>query len=91
MTDPIAQSNFAKYGNPEGPGRFHVSVALPKSISEKENHFVVLSVFFVIVTVVIPSYFYNQLQESDQDPLGPVSQLNRMRLRCLYDPSLRAE
>jgi preprotein translocase subunit Sec63 len=32
MTDPTAKANFAKYGNPQGYGHFHVSIALPKAV-----------------------------------------------------------
>lgn len=37
LTDPVAAKNFAQYGNPDG-GRasFHVSIALPRKIQEKE-------------------------------------------------------
>jgi translocation protein SEC63 len=39
MTDPVARDNFAKFGNPEGRGRgnFHVSIALPKFLQDKDN------------------------------------------------------
>ena len=82
--------NFAKYGNPDGPGRFHVSVALPASIQEPENHLVVLIVFFIIIIAIIPSYFYHQLRDLDHDPCGAVSLKNRSRFARLYDDKLRA-
>jgi translocation protein SEC63 len=36
MTDPVARDNFQKFGSPDGYGNFHVSVALPKALSEKD-------------------------------------------------------
>jgi len=61
MTDPVARDNFAKYGNPDGYGHFHVSIALPSTIMEKEYQVAVLVVLFLIIIVVIPGYFYMEL------------------------------
>lgn len=90
MADPVAKMNFAKYGNPEGPGRFHVSVALPTYINQPENQILVLVVFFIVVIVLIPGYFYHQLRDLDHDPCGAVSVKNRSRFARLYDEKLRA-
>lgn len=49
-----------------------------------------LSIFFVIVTLVIPGYFYHQLRDLGHDPCGAVSVKNRSRFARLYDEKLRA-
>lgn len=30
LTDDAARANWEKYGNPDGPGSFHVAIALPR-------------------------------------------------------------
>ena len=91
MTDPVSRENFAKYGSPDGPHRFiSVGVAMPKSIEEPENHLLVLSVFFIVIIVIIPAYFHQQLRDLDHDPCGAVSVKNRSRFARLYDDKLRA-
>jgi len=62
LTDPVARENFLKFGNPDGGfGNFHVSIALPNSIKKAENQISVLIVFFLVVVVIIPGYFYSEL------------------------------
>lgn len=90
MTDPLARSNFEKYGNPEGYGHFQVSVALPKSINHPGNQVLVLSVFFIVVVFLIPSYFYSQLKEDDRDVYGKVSPENRKRFSMLIDERMKS-
>jgi translocation protein SEC63 len=36
LTDDTARENWKKYGNPDGPGSFHVAIALPKFLLQKE-------------------------------------------------------
>ena len=37
LTDEEAKENFRKYGNPDGPGSYHVAIALPRALLEKDN------------------------------------------------------
>jgi translocation protein SEC63 len=58
LTDETARANWEKYGNPDGPGTFHVAIALPRFLLQKENNVMVLSIFFMVLLVVIPFFFY---------------------------------
>lgn len=72
MTDPRARDNFAKYGNPDGPGNFHVSIALPQFLQHKDYHIFILVCFLLLVSVVIPYFFYINLFYEVKD-IGGVS------------------
>jgi translocation protein SEC63 len=61
LTDETARANWEKYGNPDGPGAFHVAIALPRFLLEKENNVMVLCIFFAVLLVVIPTLFYFNL------------------------------
>lgn len=37
LTDEEAKENFRKYGNPDGPGSYHVAIALPRALLERDN------------------------------------------------------
>lgn len=37
LTDEEARENFNKYGNPDGPGSYHVAIALPRALLERDN------------------------------------------------------
>lgn len=87
MTDPVAKDNFAKYGNPEGYGHFHVSIALPKVISDPEYQIAVLVIFFVVVTLIIPYLFYNYFSQEEKD-IGKVSTKNRELFGDLIDENM---
>lgn len=52
LTDPIGKRNYEKYGNPDGPTRVKIDVALP-SIS-KENQGMVLIVFLLGFIIGVP-------------------------------------
>lgn len=54
MTDPVAKSNYEKYGNPDGPQTSKVGIGLPRFLLEKENHVMILLSFFGLLIFVIP-------------------------------------
>ena len=58
LTDETARENFQKYGNPDGPGSYHVAIAMPKFLLEPENQIPVLICAFFILLVVIPGAVY---------------------------------
>lgn len=70
LTDEEAKENFRKYGNPDGPGSYHVAIALPKILLEKDNQVQVLFVAFVVLLVVIPGFFYMSLDSSNKEEGG---------------------
>lgn len=70
LTDDKAKVNCEKYGNPDGPGSFHVAIALPSFLLRKENHIAVLCIFFVILLIIIPSiviWWYENSKKYDLD------------------------
>jgi len=70
LTDEKAKVNCEKYGNPDGPGSFHVAIALPSFLLKKENHVAVLCIFFVILLIIIPSiviWWYENSKKYDLD------------------------
>jgi translocation protein SEC63 len=64
LTDETARANWEKYGNPDGPGTFHVAIALPRFLLQKENNILVLTVFFLVLLIIIPVLFYYNLDQS---------------------------
>ena len=77
MTDPVKAANFEKYGNLEGGyGSFHVSIALPRKIQEKEQQILVLVVLFIVCVLLIPGYFYYTLS-ADRTDIGGILKDNR--------------
>mmetsp|Transcript_17161 Transcript_17161/g.36874 ORF Transcript_17161/g.36874 Transcript_17161/m.36874 type:complete len:665 (+) Transcript_17161:255-2249(+) len=55
LTDPVAKANYEKFGNPDGPETTKVGIGLPKFLLEKENNLLILSCFFLVLLVLIPS------------------------------------
>jgi translocation protein SEC63 len=81
LVDDTARENFAKYGNPDGPGNFQVGIALPKNVDDIEHQIVILSTFMIIIIFIIPGFFYTQLFKEERDH-GGVSMKNR---KYFYD------
>mmetsp|Transcript_90051 Transcript_90051/g.158796 ORF Transcript_90051/g.158796 Transcript_90051/m.158796 type:complete len:1006 (-) Transcript_90051:48-3065(-) len=55
LTDEGARRNYAKYGNPDGPGKMKVGVALhPVLLAGKERQLATLCIFFSII-ILVPS------------------------------------
>ena len=70
LTDEKAKANCEKFGNPDGPGSFHVAIALPSFLLRKENHVAVLCIFFVFLLIIIPSiviWWYENSKKYDVD------------------------
>lgn len=70
LTDEKAKENCQKFGNPDGPGSFHVAIALPSFLLRKENHVSVLCIFFVFLLIIIPSlviWWYENSKRYDFD------------------------
>lgn len=51
LTDPVASANFKRYGNPDGPARVDLGVALPKISKERQTFVLVVFVFVFILGV----------------------------------------
>jgi len=57
LTDETAKNNYEKYGNPDGPQPQKVGMGLPRFLLEKENHLLILCMFFFILLFVVPMTF----------------------------------
>jgi len=57
LTDETSKRNYEKYGNPDGPTGTKVGIGLPRFLLEKDNHFVILSMFFFLLLFVVPVTF----------------------------------
>ena len=76
MTDEKARENFLKYGNPDGKGSFAVGIALPNFLQKEEYQIQVLVVFFILIIIIVPSLFLNQITANEKD-VGGVDVDNR--------------
>merc|ERR1719247_2466627 len=57
LTDEVAKANYEKYGNPDGPQTTKVGIGLPRFMMEKENHLMILCIFFFFLLFVVPMTF----------------------------------
>ena len=78
MTDEDARENFLKYGNPDGAfrGSFAVGIALPNFLQKEENQIQVLAAFFILIIILLPSFFLHQISVNEMD-IGGVDKDNR--------------
>lgn len=76
MTDEKARENFLKYGNPDGKGSFAVGIALPDFLQKQEYQVQILCAFFILIIIVVPSFFLNQIAANEKD-VGGVDVDNR--------------
>lgn len=86
LTDEKAKVNCEKFGNPDGPGAFHVAIALPSFLLRKENHVAVLCFFFVILLIIIPSlviWWYENSKKYDLD--GTILDNKKLYFRFLNE------
>ncbi len=70
LTDEKKKETCQKFGNPDGPGSFHVAIAMPSFLLEKKNHVAVLAVFFLVILVIIPTiviYWYTESSKLDDN------------------------
>mmetsp|Transcript_10062 Transcript_10062/g.22232 ORF Transcript_10062/g.22232 Transcript_10062/m.22232 type:complete len:584 (+) Transcript_10062:35-1786(+) len=53
LTDPVASENYKKYGNPDGPSRVNLGVAIPSVSKEQQGLVLVLFLLFFIIGVPV--------------------------------------
>lgn len=82
--------NFAKYGNPDGPGNFQVGIALPETFEKKEHQIFILIGFFLLIVIVIPGFFYTTIFREETD-IGNVSTTNRIVFNELIDYDMQGK
>lgn len=64
LTDEKKKHLCEKYGNPDGPGKLSIAIAMPSFLLKKENHVSVLFIFFFFLLIVLPAggfYWYKQI------------------------------
>lgn len=66
LTDEISKENYEKYGNPDGPGMMKVGIGLPKLLIDERYQLLILSIFFLVFLVFIPSIFIIYYQRQKQ-------------------------
>mmetsp|Transcript_19002 Transcript_19002/g.30925 ORF Transcript_19002/g.30925 Transcript_19002/m.30925 type:complete len:743 (-) Transcript_19002:252-2480(-) len=54
LTDPQTKKNWEEYGNPDGYQGTSVTIGLPSFLTDKNNEFQVLFVYFIIIIIVPP-------------------------------------
>ena len=74
MTDEKARENFLKYGNPDGKGSF--AVGIPNFLQKEEYQIQVLVAFFILIIIIVPWLFLNQITANEKD-VGGVDVDNR--------------
>ncbi|AFZ79393.1 DnaJ domain containing protein [Theileria equi strain WA] len=57
LTNEKSRMNYAKYGNPDGPGMMKIGIGLPRFLIDENNQIVILSLFFIILLIVMPALF----------------------------------
>merc|ERR1712176_1675377 len=57
LTDEVQKRNYEKYGNPDGPQVAKVGIGLPMFLLEKDNHLMILCIFFFLLLFVVPMTF----------------------------------
>ena len=57
LTDPKIRKIYEEYGNADGPEAVKVSIAFPTILMNKDFGIQILTVFFVILFIAIPSSF----------------------------------
>ncbi|CAE7542724.1 ERDJ2A [Symbiodinium natans] len=88
LTDPVAKRNYRAYGNPDGPTRVQLDVALP-TIS-KENQGLVLVLFLLLFVIGVPLMMLYCMGSSSVDNNGLPRETNKV-LAEGFSPSLDAK
>ena len=87
MTDEKARENFLKYGNPDGKGSFAVGIALPNFLQKEEYQIQILVAFFILLIIIVPSMFLNQITSNEKD-VGGVDVDNRKMFTELINENM---
>lgn len=71
LTDPVAKSNWEKYGNPDGKQSLAVSIGLPEFLLNTDNRNLVLLSYLVFMVIVFPfavwTYYTNSSKFGEKD------------------------
>lgn len=72
LTDPKKKDNWLKYGNPDGPVGYSMSIALPSFLFNPKYQILVLLAFAAVFLIVIPYMVYRWFKSTEvpADPSG---------------------
>lgn len=88
LTDPIAKSNFERYGNPDGPTRMDMGVALPTFKGQNQGLVLLLFVFgFVLGIPILAIVLMNCGGERSKNSRGVQLETEEMVQRSLSQKS----
>ncbi|CAE7600523.1 ERDJ2 [Symbiodinium necroappetens] len=87
LTDPVAKRNYRTYGNPDGPTRVQLDVALPTISKEKQG--LVLVLFLLLFVIGVPLLMLYCMGSSSVDNNGLPRETNKV-LAEGFSPSLDA-
>ncbi|CAE7823385.1 ERDJ2 [Symbiodinium sp. CCMP2592] len=87
LTDPVAKRNYRAYGNPDGPTRVQLDVALPTISKEKQG--LVLVLFLLLFVIGVPLLMLYCMGSSSVDNNGLPRETNKV-LAEGFSPSLDA-
>eukprot|EP00435_Cladocopium_sp_Y103_P012852 s2447_g3.t1 len=73
LTDPVAKRNYRLYGNPDGPTRVELSVALPSVDKEKQGLVLVLFLLLFVIGVPLTLLYCMQSTTIDQNGLPRIT------------------
>ena len=90
MTDETARTNWELYGNPDGPRRGSVSVAIamPRLFLVKRHQVKILLTGFSVLLIAVPLFFYLNLSDSLNKDDNGVNNKNRQLFGSELDSDL---
>jgi len=68
LTDPKKKDNYIKYGNPDGPASYSMSIALPSFLFNPKYQLLVLLMFAIFFLGVIPYFVYKWFNSTTAPP-----------------------
>ncbi|EGC32897.1 hypothetical protein DICPUDRAFT_155106 [Dictyostelium purpureum] len=74
LTDIATREKWEKYGNPEGPQRMSVGIALPSWLINKNNSPVVLTAYLLLLVVALPTAVFYWNKSTTSKLLAPIEQ-----------------
>mmetsp|Transcript_24983 Transcript_24983/g.34753 ORF Transcript_24983/g.34753 Transcript_24983/m.34753 type:complete len:743 (+) Transcript_24983:119-2347(+) len=75
LTDPQTKKNWEEYGNPDGYQGTSVTIGLPSFLTDKNNEFQVLSVYFILVIIIPPILVFMWWKNAKE--MGPEGVMHR--------------
>mmetsp|Transcript_46688 Transcript_46688/g.108814 ORF Transcript_46688/g.108814 Transcript_46688/m.108814 type:complete len:671 (+) Transcript_46688:80-2092(+) len=91
LTDEGARRNYEKYGNPDGPQGTKIGIGLPIFLIEKDNHLIILCMFFFILLFLVPMTFICYYQRTKNYAANGVMNETLMLMGSKINEATRAK